>query len=59
MVVAGFGAEPLLRLTNPEAVRDSSSLCWIVRIHLPRWKIEETFRFLKQSYPLEDMRVLR
>ena len=59
VVVAGFGREPLLLLTNLEAVRDSSSLWWIVRIYLTRWKIEETFRFVKQSYHLEDIRVLR
>ena len=59
VVVAGFGAEPLLLLTNLEAVRDSSSLWRIVRIYLTRWKIEETFRFVKQSYHLEDIRVLR
>jgi hypothetical protein len=59
VVVAGFAAEPLLLLTNLDAVRDSSSLWWIVRIYLTRWKIEETFRFVKQSYHLEDIRVLR
>jgi hypothetical protein len=59
VVVAGFGAEPLLLLTNLEVVRDSSSLWWIVRIYLTRWKIEETFRFVKQSYHVEDIRVLR
>ena len=58
-VVAGLGAEPLLRLTNREGVRDSSSLGWIVGIYRTRWKMEETFRFVKQSYPLEDIRVLR
>jgi hypothetical protein len=59
VVVAGFGVEPLLLLTNLETVRDSFSLWWIVRIYLTRWKIEETFRFVKQSYHLEDIRVLR
>ncbi|MBI4463722.1 MAG: transposase [Acidobacteria bacterium] len=59
VVVAGFGTEPLLRLTNREGVRDSSSLWWIVRLYLTRWKMEETFRFVKQSYHLEDIRVLR
>jgi hypothetical protein len=29
-----------------------------VQIYLTRWKIEETFRFIKQSYSLEDIRVL-
>ena len=59
VVVAGFGQEPLLLLTNLPVARDSESLWWIVQIYLTRWKIEETFRFLKQSYNLEDIRVLR
>jgi Transposase DDE domain len=58
VVVAGFGQEPMLLLTNLCGVRDSQSLWWIVRIYLTRWKIEETFRFVKQSYDLEDIRVL-
>jgi hypothetical protein len=58
-VVAGFGQEPLLLLTNLCGVRDSQSLGWIAPIYLTRWKIEETFRFVKQSYPLEGIRVLR
>ena len=40
-----------------DGARDSESLWWIVQIYLTRWKIEETFRFLKQSYRLEDIRV--
>lgn len=59
VVVAGFGQEPLLLLTNLSGVRDSQSLWWIVQIYLTRWKIEETFRFVKQSYQLEDIRVMR
>lgn len=59
VVVAGFGQEPLLLLTNLLPVRDSQSLWWIVQIYLTRWKIEETFRFVKQSYNVEDIRVLR
>ena len=59
VVVAGFGQEPLMLLTDLLArARDSESLWWIVEIYLTRWKIEETFRFLKQSYNLEDLRVL-
>ena len=59
VVVAGFAQEPLLLLTNLCGVRDSQSLGWIAQIYLTRWKIEETFRFVKQSYPLEDIRVMR
>jgi len=58
VVVAGFGREPMMLLTNAlNGARDSESLGWIVQIYLTRWKIEETFRFLKQSYNLEDIRV--
>jgi hypothetical protein len=59
VVVAGFGEEPLLLLTNAlRGARDSQSLWWIVQVYLTRWKMEENFRFLKQSYNLEDIRVL-
>jgi hypothetical protein len=59
VVIAGFGQEPIWLLTNRWGVRDSPSPGWIVQIHLRRWKIEETFRFIKQSYHGEDIRVLR
>jgi Transposase DDE domain len=60
VVVAGFGEEPMLLLTNAlEGARDSQSLWWIAQIYLTRWKIEETFRFIKQSYNLEDIRVMK
>jgi hypothetical protein len=59
LVVAGWGQEPLLWLTHLAAARDSQTLWWIVRIYLTRWKIEETFRFIKPRYRVEDIRVLR
>jgi len=60
VVIAGFGEEHLMLLTNvPVAARDSQSVWWIVQIYLTRWKIEETFRFIKQSYNLEDIRVMK
>jgi len=60
VVIAGFGEQPMMLLTNLEiAARDSQSLWWIVQIYLTRWKIEETFRFIKQSYNLEDIRVMK
>jgi hypothetical protein len=60
VVVAGFGDEPLMLLTDiPVEAKDSQSLWWIVQIYLTRWKIEETFRFIKQSYNLEDVRVMK
>ena len=60
VVIAGLGGEPLILLTNLAVrARDSQSVWWIVQIYLTRWKIEETFRFVKQSYNLEDVRVLK
>jgi hypothetical protein len=60
VVIDGFGEVPLMLLTNlPMGAKDSKSLWWIVQIYLTRWKIEETFRFLKQSYNLEDIRVMK
>jgi len=59
VVVAGWGKEPMLLMTNLKGVRDSQSLWRVVEMYLTRWKIEETFRFIKQSYRLEEIRVLR
>ncbi len=60
VVIDGFGEAPLMLLTDlPIAAKDSQSLWWIVQIYLTRWKIEETFRFIKQSYNLEDVRVMK
>jgi len=58
VVVRGFGEQPLLLLTNV-AVKNSRRALWqIVGGYLTRWLVEETIRFIKQSYRLEDLRVL-
>jgi hypothetical protein len=60
VVVAGFGEQPILLVTNLKLrARDSESVWWAARIYWTRWKIEETFRFVKQSYNLEDLRVMK
>jgi hypothetical protein len=60
VVIDGFGEVPLMLLTDlPVTAKDSQSLWWVVQIYLTRWKIEETFRFIKQSYNLEDVRVMK
>ena len=58
VVVQGLGREPLLLLTNVEVKVARRSVWRIVRGYLTRWLVEETIRFLKQSYQLEDLRVL-
>ena len=60
LVVAGFSEQPILLVTNLKLrARDSESIWWTARIYWTRWKIEETFRFVKQSYNLEDIRVMK
>ena len=60
VIVAGFGEQPILLVTNLKLrARDSESLWWAAQIYWTRWKIEETFRFVKQSYNLEDIRVMK
>ena len=58
VVVRGFGAEPLMLLTNVEVKPSRKSLWFVVQGYLARWMVEETIRFIKQSYQLEDIRVL-
>lgn len=60
VVIAGFGEQPIVLVTNLKLrARDSESAWWVAQIYWTRWKIEETFRFVKQSYNLEDIRVLK
>jgi Transposase DDE domain len=58
VVVAGFGKEPLMLLTTEEMENKRQRLWWVIEAYLTRWRIEETIRFVKQSYQVEDIRVL-
>jgi len=58
VVVQGFGEEPLMLLTNVPMKKTRKSLWWAVESYMTRWTIEETIRFIKQSYQLEDIRLL-
>ncbi len=58
VVVRGLGAEPMMILTNVEVGTGRKSQWRIVQAYLSRWMVEETIRFIKQSYHLEDLRVL-
>lgn len=59
VVVEGFGRKPLMLLTTLRVRRSYRSVWRIVESYLARWRVEETIRFLKQSYRLEDIRLLR
>jgi hypothetical protein len=58
VVVKGVGNKPMMLLTDVAVKRTRSRLWFIVSSYLSRWLIEETIRFIKQSYRLEDIRVL-
>ena len=58
VVVKGLGETPLMLLTNLPMRRNRRMLWWIVSAYLTRWRVEETIRFGKQSYQVEDIRVL-
>ena len=58
VVVRGFGEEPLMLLTNVEVKRSRRSCSFILDSYLRRWQIEDTIRCMKQSYGLENVRVL-
>lgn len=58
LVVKGFGAKPMMLLTNLPLRQNRADSLWMLRSYLTRWKIEETIRFIKQSYAVEDVRVM-
>jgi len=58
VVVKGFGKDPMILLTNCVVIPFLSESVWrMVDVYLTRWKCEETYRYIKQSYNLEDIRV--
>lgn len=57
VVIRGFGKVPIQLLTNVPPSPDREHSAWIADVYLTRWKCEEAYRFLKQSYHLEDVRV--
>ena len=58
VVVKGFGSDPMMLLITEEVWKSRQRLWWFVEAYITRWRIEETIRFVKQSYKLEDIRVL-
>ena len=58
VVVKGFGREPMMLLTSLPADGSFASQWRIVDAYLSRWRVEETIRFVKQAYGLENIRVM-
>ncbi len=57
-ILKGFGEKPLMLLTNVKISGSRRDLWRMVESYLVRWRIEETIQFIKQSYQLEDIRLL-
>lgn len=53
VVVHGYGEKPLMILTTK-----NKSAWEIVEAYLVRWRIEETIRFAKQAFDMENIRLL-
>ena len=58
VVVKGFGKKPLMLLTTEPMRRSRKVVWWAVEAYLTRWRVEDTIRFIEQSYDFEDIRVL-
>ena len=59
VIIEGFGYHPMLLLTNRSVnIHNKNELWRIVEIYLTRWKCDECYRYIKQSYNLEDFRVM-
>lgn len=58
VVVKGFGQEPMLLITSLPVNGSFESQWRVIEAYLSRWRVEETIRFVKQSYGLENIRVM-
>jgi len=54
--VKGLGKNPLYLITNA-CVENKNDVFFLIKGYLSRWTIEESFRWEKQAYNLEDIRV--
>jgi hypothetical protein len=58
VIIKGFGQHPMILLTNIEPnSKEPKDVYKLVEIYLTRWKCDECYRYIKQSYNLEDLRV--
>lgn len=58
LVVKGFGENPMVLITNQElSIYDADQTYKILDNYLTRWKCDETYRYIKQAYNMEDVRV--
>lgn len=59
IIVKGLGSQPMMLLTSLKVHPTQKDIWFIVEAYLKRWSVEETIRFIKQTYDLENIRVLK
>jgi len=59
VVVNGIGNRPMMLLTSLNIGSGKKDLWFIIQAYMKRWSIEETIRFIKQTYDLENIRLLK
>jgi len=59
LVIHGFGDQPMMLLTTEPLRRNYKQLSYFISAYLRRWCIEETIRYIKTCYDLENVRVLK
>ena len=58
-VVKGFGSRDKMLLTTLPISPGAKDLWFIIQAYMKRWSIEGVIRFIKQTYDLENVRVLK
>lgn len=58
LVVRGYGEKPMMLLTTRPLRRNRSVLWRVLRSYIKRWDIEQSIRFVKQCYDVENIRLL-
>jgi hypothetical protein len=59
VVIKGFSNQPMMLLTSFQINSKQNDIWFIVKSYIKRWSIEETIRFVKQTYDMENIRVLK
>ncbi|HBG91227.1 MAG TPA: transposase [Lactobacillus acetotolerans] len=57
IVVYGFGKIPMMLLTNLNSPEKKKISLIVTKVYLMRWRIEEYFKFKKQQFDFENIRV--
>lgn len=56
ITVYGFGKTPMMLITNLKSSDKKAITKTVVKVYLMRWRIEEYFRFKKETFDFEDIR---